>query len=606
MARRWLLALAIAFAIPAPASAATLYAAQGGGGAACTESAPCTLPGAVTVADSSSDRDTIVVLGGLTVNAAVDLSNSPIDLVGSGRGAGGTAISNAAAPALRIGNASSAQSLAVTSTGAGPAVVVRIGGDLRDADVTDTAAGANAVSIDPLGGPGETLLGDDALAGAASGAAPGLAGNALTGSSVLLVDSTIAGAAGATWSGAGKLVVQRSTLLADGTGISQTAGEVRASSSVIRADTGVDVSGAAAALRQLTVQSVSSGPHGVRANAGATIGLTGSIVRGFASDLTSASGGALSAGNSNFHGTTGPVDTTPGGNRDVDPRFRSAPALDFRLRAGSPMIDAAGTGGLGEDESSLDRDGHQRVLDGDGDTVDQRDIGAYEYRRPSAVLTLTTPGATGTPVPFSAAASTYPDGEIGSYRWDLDGDGLFETDTGPFPQATKTYATPVRIDVRLRVVGLDGATDDAVRPLSVLDKTRPQVLSASVVPSVFAPSSRATVVTSARKGATFRWRLSEQATVRIALEERTLGRRVGRSCLADKRSRRRRPRCVRFVARGALTRRNRPAGAGATRFTGRVGTRALAAGRYRATFTATDPSRNRSAPRRLYFRVVRR
>jgi hypothetical protein len=219
---------------------------------------------------------------------------------------------------------------------------------------------------------------------------------------------------------------------------------------------------------------------------------------------------------------------------------------------------------------------------------------------------LGEPAETLHPKPWACTGFPVRLGEIGSYRWDLDGDGLFETNTGPFPQATKTYATPVRIDVRLRVVGLDGATDDAVRPLSVLDKTRPQVLSASVVPSVFAPSSRATVVTSARKGATFRWRLSEQATVRIALEERMLGRRVGRSCLADKRSRRRRPRCVRFVGRGALTRRNRPAGAGATRFTGRVGSRALAAGRYRATFTATDASRNRSAPRRLYFRVVRR
>jgi hypothetical protein len=222
------------------------------------------------------------------------------------------------------------------------------------------------------------------------------------------------------------------------------------------------------------------------------------------------------------------------------------------------------------------------------------------------VLSLTTPGATGKPVPFSAVASTYPDGEIASYRWDLNGDGLFETDTGPFPQVTKTYDSPARIDVRLRVVGADGATDDAVRPLSVFDRTRPQILAASVVPSVFAPSPGATALSSARKGTTFRWRLSEKATLRIAFEERTVGRRVGRACLADSRARRTRPRCIRFAARGALTRRNRPAGAGQTPFTGRLGSRALAPGRYRATFTATDSSRNRSAARRVYFRVVRR
>jgi hypothetical protein len=220
------------------------------------------------------------------------------------------------------------------------------------------------------------------------------------------------------------------------------------------------------------------------------------------------------------------------------------------------------------------------------------------------VLSVSSPGATGRPIAFSGAASTYPDGEIASYRWDLDGDGLFETDTGPFPQATKTYDAPARIDARLRVVGFDGATDDAVRPLSVLDRTRPQVLAASVAPSVFAVGSRGTVVAAARRGTTFRYRLSERATLRVAFEERSLGRRSGRRCLADSRARRRLPRCIRFVARGALTRRNRPAGAGSLAFSGRVGSRPLKLGRYRTTFTATDPSRNRSVPRRIYFRVV--
>ena len=605
---RWLLlAVTVALVAPAPASAAVLYAAAGGGGAACTEAAPCTLAGAVTVADGSAERDSIVVLGALSVNSPIDLSNSPIDLVGSGRGAGGTAIQAAVAPALRVGNASSAQAVAVGSTAAGPAAVVRIGGDLHSSDVTDTTAGANAVSVDPLGGPGETILADLALAGAASGAAPGLEGNALAGSRVVVSDTTVSGANGISWPGAGLLVLQRSSLLVSGTGVSQTAGELRASSSVVRADTGFDVTGATAALRQLTIQSTpGAGPHGVRANAGSTVSIAGSIVRDFASDLTSAGGGALAASTSNFRVKTGPVDTSGGGNLDVDPRFRAPLALDFRLRAGSPMIDAAGTPAAGADESPFDREGHARVLDGDGEGTAQRDMGAFEYRRPSAVLSVASPGATGRPVAFSAVASTYPDGEIASYLWDLDGDGRYETDTGTAPQVTRTYDTPVRIDVRVRIVGVDGATDDALRQLSVLDRTRPQVLAASAIPSVFAPSSRGTVITSARRGTTFRYRLSEIATLRVAFELRTRGRRSGRNCLADTRARRRLPRCIRFVARGALTRRLRPAGTGTIPFSGRVGARALAPGRYRATFTATDPSRNRSSPRRIYFRVVRR
>ena len=37
------------------------------------------------------------------------------------------------------------------------------------------------------------------------------------------------------------------------------------------------------------------------------------------------------------------------------------------------------------------------------------------------------------------------------YEWDLDGDGTFELNTGTTPTATKTYAAPGTVNVRLRV-----------------------------------------------------------------------------------------------------------------------------------------------------------
>lgn len=43
---------------------------------------------------------------------------------------------------------------------------------------------------------------------------------------------------------------------------------------------------------------------------------------------------------------------------------------------------------------------------------------------------------------------------------------------------------------------------------------------------------------------------------------------------------------------------------GSLRFSGRVEGRALRPGRYRARVTATDPAGNRSAPRRISFRIV--
>jgi hypothetical protein len=108
-----------------------------------------------------------------------------------------------------------------------------------------------------------------------------------------------------------------------------------------------------------------------------------------------------------------------------------------------------------------------------------------------------------------------------------------------------------------------------------------------------------------RKGTTFRFRLSEAARVVFAIRRARPGRRVKGRCVRPKPSNRRRPKCTRFVATGrfAVT---AAAGINAKKFSGRIGRRALKPGRYRATLTATDAAGNKSAPKRLNFRVVRR
>jgi hypothetical protein len=60
----------------------------------------------------------------------------------------------------------------------------------------------------------------------------------------------------------------------------------------------------------------------------------------------------------------------------VERNFEAPPDLaDSRLPAGSPLIDAAEPGGTG----SLDLDGRERSVDGDGDGVAAPDIGAFEF-----------------------------------------------------------------------------------------------------------------------------------------------------------------------------------------------------------------------------------
>jgi hypothetical protein len=133
-------------------------------------------------------------------------------------------------------------------------------------------------------------------------------------------------------------------------------------------------------------------------------------------------------------------------------------------------------------------------------------------------------------------------------------------------------------------------------PPPPIDMTAPVVSGFSVVPAKLRSP----------KISRFRFRLSERATVRILVERKLPGRRVGKRCVPPTPKLRKRPRCIRFKRVGTLTFRNRPANQNAIVFRGRIGRRVLAAGSYRATITATDAAGNRSKPKRASFVVIRR
>jgi hypothetical protein len=138
----------------------------------------------------------------------------------------------------------------------------------------------------------------------------------------------------------------------------------------------------------------------------------------------------------------------------------------------------------------------------------------------------------------------------------------------------------------------------------------PVVRSFAVAPKRFAIARGATAISARRKpaprGAVLRYVLSEAGILRIKVALQSAGRRVGASCLPDSRKRRHRPRCTRYVNKGTLTR-NVAAGAGTTRFTGRIGTRRLVLGRYRATAVETTPrALHASAGRAARFTIVAR
>jgi hypothetical protein len=93
-----------------------------------------------------------------------------------------------------------------------------------------------------------------------------------------------------------------------------------------------------------------------------------------------------------------------------------------------------------------------------GDPTNQ--VPTASFTAPSVVLT--NQQAT-----FDGSASSDPDGSIADYRWDLDGDGSFETDTGTTPFTSTSYPAAGTVPVKLRVTDSGGATAQTSRTVTV-------------------------------------------------------------------------------------------------------------------------------------------
>jgi hypothetical protein len=138
----------------------------------------------------------------------------------------------------------------------------------------------------------------------------------------------------------------------------------------------------------------------------------------------------------------------------------------------------------------------------------------------------------------------------------------------------------------------------------------PRISQTSLLRKRFRVAGKATARVAAKKravkkGTAFRFTLSEAATVRIAIERRTTGRKRGGKCVKPTRALRSAKRCTRFVKTGTLTRRDLAAGKRSVAFSGRIGRKALKPGSYRAVLTATDAGGKTSKPVQVAFRVVR-
>jgi hypothetical protein len=200
---------------------------------------------------------------------------------------------------------------------------------------------------------------------------------------------------------------------------------------------------------------------------------------------------------------------------------------------------------------------------------------------PPSIAGLSIPGLSDLRQPLAFGATVSDVWSPFTTSWDF-GDGS----SAPGPTAGHTYASTGIFNALLTATDAQGnvATQGAA---VTVKRIPPRILSFGMTHRAFAVGAKPTPLSGARRvpvGTTFRFKLSEAARVRIAIQ----------------RKRGRKWKTVGTLKRRASTKPKR------VPFSGRLRRKALALGRYRAVLVATDRTGNRSKPRRLGFRVVRR
>lgn len=243
--------------------------------------------------------------------------------------------------------------------------------------------------------------------------------------------------------------------------------------------------------------------------------------------------------------------------------------------------------------------------------------------QPTPVARFTaTPAVVGEATQFNAGASE----RAVRYDWSF-GDGTILSDGGPTP--SHSYAEPGTYEVTLAVTDAQGcslrhvytgqstlcpggAPARTVGAVTVPAKGLVKVLAKAAVPVIdgvrvsprkFAPKMRGVKAGKVKLGTTFRYTVSEDATVRFKIERKTLGRLVGGKCRPRTSANAARKKCPLFKKLGSREQAGK-AGANQLPWNGKLHGRPLPPGPYRATAVATDAAGGRSLPKRATFRVL--
>ncbi len=292
-------------------------------------------------------------------------------------------------------------------------------------------------------------------------------------------------------------------------------------------------------------------------------GSTGLVCTGGATNLSATINSyAIRGAELNLNGCN-PSDSNKTDLASVDPGFRDFAGGDFRLRPGSPLIDA---GVVGETISPSERDllGLARLVDGDGNGSTVVDLGAFEYQRtaPSVNATAASPSVRAEASGTFSASGTDADGETLSYLWSFD-DGAAATGSS----VSHTFTNPGSRIATVTVTDEAGLTASASVAVTVVPLPKARVTAKSK--KAFAR---------ARKG--FAAPKKRQPSFTVSFTERGKAKFTLQSIFKSKKLKRVRGSQVLKVKRGA----NKFA------FNGKLGGKQLKPGKYRVTITpqATD------------------
>jgi hypothetical protein len=205
--------------------------------------------------------------------------------------------------------------------------------------------------------------------------------------------------------------------------------------------------------------------------------------------------------------------------------------------------------------------------------------------------------------PAGGSAAPAGDGSVVLYKPDA---GYCNTQPGG---SADTFAYRVNGAAQATVAVTVTCAAPAAPNEPAADAVSPVFASASLTNKTFAISTtgpaETPVAARARRGTTFLYALSEASRVVFTIEARRVGRRSGTTCQKPASSNRGGRSCTLWVRVGGFAQ-DGVAGSNRKAFSGKIGRRTLAPGRYRATLLATDAAGNESAARRLSLTVVKR